>query len=229
MDIDPGHSPHAAHPIAGNTSPAACRRDAKMTPVVKRSDTTGTRRPPPCPHPGEGCQDQWETVTQRPVVALRSTTGCTLGCLWHPSSRRASHPGAPGMIPTRLRNRRGHRREHVPERHPGGMPDCSRWLSEATPPEPGSHLAIDPGRGRSPACDISPGRPCRMPFVSVALLVAIHPPAILPRCRGWSRKEHKDHKRDGCVRFATSRPRLPTASRAVPKPKCKRSRSDPIA
>ena len=33
--------------------------------------------------------------------------------------------------------------------HPGGMTACSRWWSEATPPEPESHAAIDPGRGRS--------------------------------------------------------------------------------
>ena len=121
-----------------------------------------------------------------------------------------------------------HRRERS-RKHPGGTPDASRWLSEATPPEPGSHSAIDPGRGRSPARDISPGRPCRTPFVSFAFYVAIQPPAIMPQCRGLIRKEHKDHKRDGCVRFPTARPRLPTTSGAGPKSKCKRSRSDPVA
>ena len=33
-----------------------------------------------------------------------------------------------------------------PRTHPGGMPDCSRWLSEATPPEP-----ITPLTTRTPA------------------------------------------------------------------------------
>ena len=106
-----------------------------------------------------------------------------------PASRWARHgpdasPKSPRPAP-----------ERIPERHPGGMPDGSRWWSEATPPEPGSHLAIDPGRGRSPAHDISPGRPWQTPSVVFAFLVAVQHPAILPRCRGWSRKEHKDHKR----------------------------------
>ena len=120
-----------------------------------------------------------------------------------------------------------HRRERS-RKHPVGMPDASRWLSEATPPEPGSHSSIDPGRGRSPAHDISPGRRWQTPFVSFEFLVTIQPPAILPRCHGLSRKEHKDHKRDGCVRFSTSRPRLPTASSPVPPSKCKPSRSAPL-
>jgi hypothetical protein len=113
--------------------------------------------------------------------------------------------------------------------HPGGMAACSRWLSEATPPEPGPDSAIDPGRGRSPSCDIRPHRPWRMPCVSFAFIVAIQPPAILPRCRGLSRKEHKEHKGDGRFRIPTSCLRLPTTSGALPKPKCQSSRSDPIA
>ncbi len=72
---------------------------------------------------------------------------------------------------------------HMPPIHPGGMTACSRWLSEATPPEPGLDLAIDPGRGRSPVCDISPGRPWRLPCVSFAFFVAIQPPALIPGCR----------------------------------------------
>ena len=36
-------------------------------------------------------------------------------------------------------------------------------------------------------------------------------------------------QRNGCDRFPTSRPRLPTASSAPPKSKCKGSRSDAIA
>ncbi len=134
------------------------------------------------------------------------------------------HPSV-GRVPPRGAS---HRQER-PQAHPGGMPDGSRWLSEATPPEPGSHSAIDPGRGRSPACDISPGRPCRTPFVSFAFLVAVQPPSIMPRCHGFSRKEHKDQKREGRARFPASRPRLPTTSGAGPKSKWKRSTSDPVA
>ncbi len=29
--------------------------------------------------------------------------------------------------------------------HPGGMPEISRWLSEATPPEPSHHMLLHPG------------------------------------------------------------------------------------
>ena len=93
-----------------------------------------------------------------------------------------------------------HRREGS-RKHPGGLPDGSRWLSEATPPEPGSNSPIDPGRGRSPARDISPGRPWQTPFVVFAFLVAIQPPAIMPRCRGLSRKEHQEHKGTDATAF----------------------------
>lgn len=46
------------------------------------------------------------------------------------------------------RRARARPRPHPPI-HPGGMAACSRWLSEGTPPEPKSHAAIDPERGRS--------------------------------------------------------------------------------
>ena len=41
------------------------------------------------------------------------------------------------------------------------MTACSRWWSEATPPEPAPDSAIDPGRGRSPQRHVSPWRQCR--------------------------------------------------------------------
>ena len=81
-----------------------------------------------------------------PVVSLRSTTGYHLGCLRHPPPRVTTHPRAtgmvprtPGMVPSRARHDLDASPpppQRAPRKHPGGMPGCSRWLSEATPPDP---------------------------------------------------------------------------------------------
>ena len=69
----------------------------------------------------------------------------------------------------------------------------------------------------------------RRPLCPLRFLWPFNVRPSCPDAMDSAAKEHKDHKRDGCDRSPTSRPRLPTASRAGPKPKCKRSRSDPIA
>ena len=92
--------------------------------MVERSDTTGTRHPPHDPRtPARGNRTNGKR-SRKDAKAQRIDS----------KSKGHTSPGHPsvGRVPPRGAS---HRQKRFQE-HPGGMPDGSRWLSEATPPEP---------------------------------------------------------------------------------------------
>ena len=109
-------------------------------PPATPSDASGIHRPASAPNqvaaPSRRCATPPSVPHQSPMSEIPVASGSTGSSSSAIDVRRSTIFLRPAM--------------HTgpePRTHPGGMPECSRWLSEATPPDPSPPHDKHPGRG----------------------------------------------------------------------------------